>query len=659
MVTGRVPRRVALYLAAAALLSLNGCSVWCEFRPAVKLEPMSTETNVARKRGDMLVQQELSTATREATRVAGLDGGPCAQPSRACIENLAGAQGIDESRRLAALSELWRAHALTLRGDARLEAWFEVARYAYAYLLFAESDANSGAFEMRHVQVRDTYNHAVQQVATQMFASLSRNDADLRGRELHRVGWTLRVSAPGVRASGQPSTAHELLPAAAMSFRGLRSIYRREGVGAELVAVMDRESAPEQVHDRQPEASTSRITSQVWSEMPAPPITVLLHFEGQDLDAVLTTHEATFSVHDPYREASATLGRRSLPLAANFTAGYGLWLARSGFSGQSLSTFFGHGARGIKRPHVYLMQPYDPQRRIIVMLHGLASSPEAWVDLANEILGDEVLRQQYQVWQVYYPTNIPTALSHAAIRDALTQTLAQFDPTGQAPASRDLVVIGHSLGGIIARLMVSSAGQEISNLITVQDIPGEQRERRDRILKRLDTVVHFGPLPGVTRAIFIATPHRGTPSAGRRPARWLSSLIRLPGTLMADLAAVARDANRDIAKIRLPNSIDNLDENDPFVRAVADLPISPVVRYHSIIARSDPATPLADSDDGLVPYRSAHLPDAESELVILSGHRVQNSVPATTEIRRILYEAAKPTQNASVKQPDILWQRAR
>lgn len=637
MVTRQVLRRVALCLAAAALLSLNGCSVWREFRPAVELEPISTERYVAPGRGDVLVQQELSPATREATRVAGPDGGPCAQPGYACIESLADTRGIDEPRRLSALSELWLAHARTLRGDARLKAWFEVARYAYAYLVFADTGVAQDAVKARHVQVRDWYNQAVQQVATQMFASRSRDDADLRGRELHRAGWTLRVSAPSVRASGQPSTARELLPAAALSFRGLRSIYRREGFGAELVAVMDRESAPEHVHDREAETAMNPVASRVWSEMPAPPITVLLRFNGDDLGDVLTTREATFSVHDPYREASAVLGRRSVPLAANFTAGYGLWLARSGFSGQSLSTFFGHGVRGIKSPHVYLMQPYDPQRRIIVMLHGLASSPEAWADLANEIVGDEVLRQQYQVWQVYYPTNIPTALSHAAIRDALTQTLAQFDPTGQAPASRDLVVIGHSLGGIIARLMVSTADQEISNLITAQDIPPE---RRDRILKRLDSVVRFEPLPAVTRAIFIATPHRGTPSAGSQPARWLSSLIRLPVTLTEDLAAVARDADRDIAKIRLPNSIDNLDENDPFVRAVADLPISPAVHYNSIIARTDPLTPLVDSDDGLVPYRSAHLPGAESELVILSGHRVQNSAPATAEIRRILHEAA-------------------
>ncbi|MFO4987017.1 alpha/beta hydrolase, partial [Salmonella enterica subsp. enterica serovar 1,4,[5],12:i:-] len=92
-----------------------------------------------------------------------------------------------------------------------------------------------------------------------------------------------------------------------------------------------------------------------------------------------------------------------------------LWLARSGFNRQSLRTLFGRG-NGIDRPHLYMMQPYDPQRRIILMLHGLASSPEAWVNVANEIQGDDDLRRHYQIWQVYYPTNAPIVLNHAAIR---------------------------------------------------------------------------------------------------------------------------------------------------------------------------------------------------------------------------------------------------
>ena len=42
------------------------------------------------------------------------------------------------------------------------------------------------------------------------------------------------------------------------------------------------------------------------------------------------------------------------------------------------------------------------------MIHGLASSPEAWVNVANELLRDDEIRQAFQVWQFYYPPTCPS-----------------------------------------------------------------------------------------------------------------------------------------------------------------------------------------------------------------------------------------------------------
>ena len=60
------------------------------------------------------------------------------------------------------------------------------------------------------------------------------------------------------------------------------------------------------------------------------------------------------------------------------------------------------------------------------------------------------------------------------------------------------------------------------------------------------------------------------------------------------------------------------------------------MRYHSIVAQANADVALDDSDDGLVPYRSAHLPGAQSEKVIISGHSVQQNAAAILEIQRIL-----------------------
>jgi pimeloyl-ACP methyl ester carboxylesterase len=465
----------------------------------------------------------------------------------------------------------------------------------------------------------------------------------------------------------------DIVPASSLAFQGLRSTHRRDGFGAELVAVMSDDpvatlrppgGTPEgeaggdgdadALAGRGERRRPQRRKPPAWSEMPSPTLTVLFRFRGDDLASVLATREVHLSVHDPYIDSEVTLHGQRVPLAANFTAGYGLWLAQSGFATQSLRTLFGR-EQGIDHPHLYMMQPWDPDRRIILMLHGLASSPEAWVNVANEVLGDEALREHYQVWQVYYPTNLPIALNHSAIRRLATDALRHFDPAGTATASRDMVLVGHSMGGVIARLMVSRADDQLWDAMIARYDPDPARLARVR--PRLEPMLRFAPLPSVSRAIFIAAPHRGTLAAGNRLGRWISGLVRLPLTILEGfddvLQALAGSTAgaTDGEPARLPNSIDNLSHEDPFVQASGSLPISPHVGYHSIIAQRSPTIALADSDDGLVPYTSAHLDGALSEKVIVSGHSVQETAPAILEIRRILHEDLRAHEARRIATP--------
>ena len=658
-------------LAGTLLLLLGGCAILKEFAPRVEAEPLGPGEYIAMKRGDILTADELSSATRETLRVAGLDGSECAKPpAPACMPALAGVAGILEERRLAALAELWTQQAIALTpadtvpgGDAQLDAWLEAARHAYAYLFFSERAPGERAFEDRQTQVRDYYNYAVQQAASGMFARWQDSHGDdgdgaadggstldNGGTPLHMAGWTIHSDMDRVRMPEGVDMPKELVPASALNFAGLRSIYRRDGFGAEVVAVMgddpmttivtadDEHVDADAGDDGDDRPERRRPRPRAYSEMPSPALTLLIRFPGDDLEGLLATRELTISAHDPYDEHAIELHGLDVPLAANYSAGYGLWLARSGFARQSLQTLFGR-ERGITRPHLYMMQPYDPDRRILLMIHGLASSPEAWVNVANEVMGDEILRREFQIWQVYYPTNIPLVLNQSAIRRVFSDTLQHFDPQGTAQASRDTVLIGHSMGGVLSRLLVSTADEQL------WDWARENYELDDGRLQRagprLDRMLRFQPLPGVERVIFIASPHRGTVVAGNRLGRFLARLVRLPLTVLEEVGELitGEDAPSDAPPggFAIPNSIDNLSENDPFVRAAADLPISPRVRYHSIIAQADANVPLEDSDDGLVPYRSAHLPGALSEKVIVSGHTVQESAPAILEIRRILH----------------------
>ncbi|MCD9007621.1 alpha/beta fold hydrolase [Luteimonas sp. XNQY3] len=641
------PRWIRSAATLLFVLALAGCSL-----AMVDVKSIPPGAYISVKRGDILTTGELSAATREMLRVAGLDDRACADPQAGCLQALAAVHDVDDERRTAALTELWVQRALSFApgrdvppSDAQLDAWLEAARHAYAYLFFSARTPGERAFEDRQTQVRDYYNLATQEAATTLFARHA-GAPGAEGEALQQAGWTIHTTLDGIRLPEGVDLPEELIPAASLQFAGLRSVYRRDGFGAELVAVMQPDPVTTVVvPDATDEAShgphrRQRPARRAYSEMPSPALTVLLRFPANDLAQLMATRDVALSVHDPYVDSVAQMHGQQVPLAANFTAGYGLWLARSGFATQSLRTLFGRD-HGIDRPHLYMMQPYDPDRRILLMLHGLASSPEAWVNVANEVLGDETLRRHFQIWQVYYPTNMPIALNHAQIRRTVDDALTHFDPDRRARASQEMVVVGHSMGGVIARLMVSSSGDALWDAVMADRriAPGDLR----RVQRRLSPFLRFEPMPQIERAVFIAAPHRGTDIAGGRVGRWISRLVRLPLTLLENfddvLQTLAGSAQTPDGRTgRIPNSIDNLSASDPFVRAAADLPRAPGVTLHTIIARRDPAVPLAQSNDGLVPYASAHLDDAASEKVIVSGHSVQETAPAILELRRILHE---------------------
>jgi len=631
-------RRCLVPLFAASLLLSSGCAM-------VKIKQVTPADYAMLKRDDVLNSGHLSALSQESLSVIGLTAGQCEKDLHACRQTVAGIDGLPTEQRLSTLAELWMQEALALApkarmgepaalSDAALDAWLETARYSYAYLFFSGRTPAERALEDRLTQVRDYYNYAAEQTAAVVFQQVrarALEGADYRS-PVQVDRWTIRSDFDRLQLNGIP---RQLVTAASVSFAGLRSTYRRDGFGAELVVVMDAPALAAPVE------GGSAAASPVFSEMPAINATALLRFGGTTLDEVLATRDILLEAWPAEAATTIQLQGQQVPLAANYTAAYGVWMAQSGFATESLRTLFGRG-QGIREPHIYLMQPYDPDRRIIFMLHGLASSPEAWVNLANEIMGDPEMRRHYQIWSVYYPTNAPIALNRYTVSNAFNRTLDHFDPARTAAASHDMVFIGHSMGGVIARLMLSDSGDTLWNgAVERFNLRGE---RLRRVEARLGPLTRFSPQPDVARAVFIASPHRGTDIAGDRLGRLIGKLVRLPLTILGkfeDVFLAMQDAAEPGGKPKAPrigNSIDNLKASDPFIRASSALPLAPGLKYHSIVARRKAEGPLADSDDGLVPYWSAHLDGALSEKVIVSGHSVQETPEAVLEVRRILRE---------------------
>ncbi len=335
----------------------------------VTVQSRNSGDYIAQTRGDVLSTGQLSQSGSETLQVAGLQPKACRAAPLPCLQQLTSEAGIGDERRLATQAELWTARAIALSGrnpatmsDAAVEAWLEAARHAYAYLFFTARAPSARAFENRQSQVRDYYNYAVQQVVERLFARAQQaGQATPASTAVGR--WQLDVDLSAYRLPGDGNTPRAIFAASALRFNGLRSTYRRDGFGAELVAEVD----PQVVGDPAGLALQQAVAAgaapdrplPTFSEMPYAPATILLRFEGQTLAEVLRSHLATLVPYDPYRQNEVVLHGQRVPLAGNFTAAYGLWLAKSGFAEQSLRSMLG-SARGIDRPHLYLMQPYDP-----------------------------------------------------------------------------------------------------------------------------------------------------------------------------------------------------------------------------------------------------------------------------------------------------------
>jgi pimeloyl-ACP methyl ester carboxylesterase len=468
--------------------------------------------------------------------------------------------------------------------------YMEAARLSYACFFLAARD---------NPQLRDLYSFATERLTRLLFSGV-----DYRHVQLGEV----RLRLP----YGQ-SKPRELIAASQLQFAGVRTLYRRDGFGAAFVAVAARPDSPN--------------TSSTLYESRFLAATVVLRFPGGTIDEVLHSPDAMLDVYDPYRDDTTQLGARSLPLAANFTAPYALWLSRSQFHREAGRALFLQSA-ALKQPRIYAMQPYDPQRRTIVLIHGLASSPEGWVNLVNEIMGDETLRRRYQVWQVFYPTNLPIPENVRNIRATLLDALHALDPDGTAPASQHMTLIGHSMGGVISRLLVVDSPDGLWQTFFDHPIDAAQRER----LAVLEPYLTLSPLPQVDRAIFLASPHRGSPMAHAWIGRAAARLVTLPASMLQSLRSIA-DAiaqelplQADTLRHRQLSSVAFLSDEDRYLRATSTLPIAAGVTYYSIIG----------SNDEVVPYASSHLDGAAAEQFVTSGHSVQQTAAASLAVRTIL-----------------------
>jgi pimeloyl-ACP methyl ester carboxylesterase len=374
---------------------------------------------------------------------------------------------------------------------------------------------------------------------------------------------------------------------------------------------------------------------------------VLLRIDGTMTDLGLGPVPAQLEVLWPTASPVVDVGPHAVPLETDLSAPLAYHLQESGLFAVELKAFLGREDDLPFDPGLYLLEPYQPGKVPVVLVHGTASSPGRWADLVNELYAEPLIRTNYQFWMYVYPSGNFIPASALQLRDGLRELRTALDPKGTDEALDRMVLVGHSQGGLLVQMQVTasseaSAASFIGESLRSHDFTPEQRA----FLRR--TLV-FEPAPFVAQAVFVCTPHQGSVLAETFLGRLVGRFVRLPSKLFDPLDTLS-DFDRTVrgiaARLKLvdwdadhvPTAMTGMTPGSPFLEYLDALPLAPDVGLHSIVAVRDKREPLETATDGVVAYSSAHLDEAASEAVVQSGHSAQGDPETIAEMRRILLE---------------------
>jgi pimeloyl-ACP methyl ester carboxylesterase len=385
--------------------------------------------------------------------------------------------------------------------------------------------------------------------------------------------------------------------------------YRQSGVGVSLVAVRKNDSlASRGESDFLPPASAIGVT------------------------AVLEPDGSRLKLLNPLNCERVDLDGTELPLARDLTASLAFGLHHA--ENDVWQNFF-FPNRPEAAGQLAMSEPYQPGKIPVVFIHGLISSRTVWAEIYNELRASPELMDRYQFWSFQYSTGAPFVRSAGELRAQLTALAEHYDPEGRDAALRRTVLVGHSMGGLIARLLTAYSGEEVWN--GVANLPLEMVATDECTRGRLTQQLYFDPHPLVDRVVMIAAPHQGSALAGRCLGRLGSALIDQENPELDQLLADNQGGFKFDERGRLPNSIDLLDPDQQFLKILSDLPHSPHVRYHSIIGTGRHLV-LQGWTDGVVRVESARITGVESERYVPATHTTICRDPDTVaELQRILW----------------------
>jgi pimeloyl-ACP methyl ester carboxylesterase len=497
--------------------------------------------------------------------------------------------------------------------DAR-DYYLASAVYAWFFIFNNATNQTPEAYDDRFRAACNFYNSGLSWALTGWRATNAVAILQDGTRQLPVGEIEIRVSHPGFTTP--LSQISKFLVADQFLVRGLSVRNIQSGLGAPLIAVAPTTN----------QANFSRCV----------PATAFLRIDGKLTDLGRNPCKAALELYSPFTAKTTQFESQTVPLETDTTAPLAYSLNQTFLWSLGNVQFLS----AIERipTDIYLTRPYQPGLVPVVFVHGTFSSPVWWAEMANTLLADPVIGQHCQFWFFIYNSGNPIVYSANRLRDALKDKIKELDPEGRDPALQQMVVIGHSQGGLLTKLTATDTGDRLwrafnTNKLETLNLTPAQQELVHKYL-------FYERLPFVTEVVFISTPHRGSYLAGNFVRNLARKFVSLPKQLLdqgREFVGLKEKLGLPGDAKRLPTSLDSMSPNNPVLLALADIPVAPGVTAHSIISVQGDGD-YHEGKDGLVAYSSAHVDYAQSEFIVRSFHSCLSQPATIEEVRRILRE---------------------